>query len=715
MVKTRSYRKFSVDKFQNDLVNMDWKVVLQATDPNEAWSCFKNMFKEISDKHAPLVEVRVKGNQPPWFNEEILSLCKERDFYKCKAQKSASSIDWDIFRNIKNQTNNMIKHVKKSYYTSTIKENKNDGKQLWKIIKSILPSKAHQSIQDVNVDGEAISDPKEVANAFNNFFINIGQTLAEAFHNDTNVGNLPSYTKNLFCFNNIDDDFVCKQLLKLSIGKATGIDGLSSRLLRTGALQIAKPLTHIMNLTISTAIIPTEWKTAIVTPIYKDGIHTDCSNYRPISVLPVVSKILERAIHNQVYNHLLVNNLLSNTQSGFRPQHSTLTAAIDVTDYILSNMDHGEVTGAVFLDLKKAFDTVDHGVLLSKLSSLGIMGKELNWFSNYLSNRQQCTVIANVHSDYKQISVGVPQGSILGPLLFISFINDLPNVICKSKIVLYADDTAIMYNSKSLTEVNTVLNEELVNVANWMSTSKLTVNASKTKVMVFGSQRKIKNSLLDIRLNNVKLDQVLVFKYLGLWFDPCLKWDTHIEKIASKISQKTGVLRRIRQYIDQTTMGMMYNALILPHIDYCCPIWTSTASKYVNKIQILQNNVARLTLRCKIREKHVSEIYNELKWMNVQQRTEYFKLALLYRCINGLAPDYLSDDILIRMKPHRYGTRSQTTTNITVELTKTDWGRHTFKNSGARLWNHLPCHVKNSLSMQAFKKNVKHAILASPN
>jgi hypothetical protein len=212
---------------------MDWKVVLQATDPNEAWSSFKNMFKEISDKHAPLVEVRVKGNQPPWFNEEILSLCKERDFYKGKAQKSASAMDWDIFRNIKNQTNNMIRQVKKSYYTSTIKENRNDGKQLWKIIKSILPSKAYQSIKDVNVDGEVISDPKEVANTFNNFFINIGQKLAQSFHKDTHVGNLPSYNKDPLHFINIDHDFVCKQLLKLSIGKATGIDGLSSRLLRT--------------------------------------------------------------------------------------------------------------------------------------------------------------------------------------------------------------------------------------------------------------------------------------------------------------------------------------------------------------------------------------------------------------------------------------------------------------------------------------------------
>ncbi len=715
MVKTRSYRKFNVDQFQADLTDTNWNVVFQATDPCAAWCYFKDIFTNISDKHAPLVEVRIKGNQPPWFNEEILSLCKDRDFYKGKAQKSGSTNDWETFRQIKNLTNNMIKQVKKSYYTNCVTENKHDGKQLWKIIKSILPSKTHHSVKEIVVDGITVTESVDIANHFNTFFSNIGLKLAQAF-DSTKVDNSSDVSVDQdvvhhFEFTSINEDFVCKQLLNLGLGKATGIDGLSSRLLKAGAHQIAGPLTHIMNLSISTATIPPEWKTAIVTPIYKDGCRTDCSNYRPISVLPVLSKILERAVHAQLYNHLLENNLLTNTQSGFRPRHSTLTAATDVTDYILGNMDKGDLTGAVFLDLKKAFDTVDHGVLLSKLCNLGIKNNELNWFTNYLSNRQQCTVINNVYSDYMQISVGVPQGSILGPLLFICFINDLPNVIAQSKIVLYADDTAILYNAKTSSEVNTVLNEEISHVASWMYRNKLTVNASKTKVMMFGSQRKTKNCVLDVNLNNVKLEQVSAFKYLGLWFDPSLKWDTHIDKIASKISQRTGVLRRIRQYIDQKTMCMMYNAIILPHIDYCCPIWTSTSNKYVNKIQILQNHVARLTLGCKVRDKHVKELYQELRWMNVQQRSDYFKTTLMFRCTHGAAPDYLSESFVARKLPHSYRTRSQSSGKLYIERTKTDWGRRTFRNSAARLWNNLPTHVINARNIQSFKKNLKQLVL----
>ena len=716
IVKTRSYRKFNIEEFQNDLSNMDWNVVFQANDPSAAWNCFKNIFKTISDKHAPVVEVRVKGNQPPWFNEEIISMCKDRDYYKGKAQKTGSASDWETYRHVKNQTNNTIKQAKKGYYCNCIEENRHNGKQLWKVIKSILPSKSHHSIKEVIVDGKPFSEPTDVANHFNDFFVNVGLELAQAFDN-TNISSAPGPDLTSYHhlqFSNIEVDFVCKQLLNLGTGKATGIDGLNSKLLKAGAHQIAKPLTHIMNCSISTATIPPEWKTAIVTPIFKSGTRSDCSNYRPISVLPVVSKILERAVHRQVYNHLLDHNLLTDTQSGFRPQHSTLTAAIDVTDDILSNMDNGKLTGAVFLDLKKAFDTVDHQVLLSKLAKLGILNTELTWFTNYLSNRYQCTVVNNAHSEYKCIPVGVPQGSILGPLLFICFINDLPNVISESKIILYADDTAIMYNAPTVSEVNEVLNKEVASVSMWMAKNKLTVNASKTKVMLFGSQRKTKNATLNVHLKNIKLEQVPVFKYLGLWFDPHLKWDTHINKVASKISQKTGVLRRIRQYIDQSTMCMLYNAIVLPHIDYCCPIWSSAPSKYVNKIQILQNHAARLTLGCKVRDKHVSEIYEELKWMNVQQRCNYFKATLMYKCINGLAPENLAQSVRDRKLPHSYCTRSQSSGNIYIERSRTDWGRRTFRDSGARLWNNLPTYVKNSVNVQSLKMNLKRHILEPP-
>ena len=234
--------------------------------------------------------------------------------------------------------------------------------------------------------------------------------MAQKFNDNDNdsLSSVLDFKKESLNFSEIDEEYVFKHLTALQLGKATGIDGIGARLLKVGAYQIVTPLTHVLNLTICTAVIPREWKKAIVSPIFKEGIKTNCNNYRPISVLPQISKILERVVHTQVYEHLQRNGLLSAVQSGFRPHHSTLTTITEVTDYLYNNMDKGEITCAVFLDLKKAFDTVNHVILLRKLFYYGICGKELTWFSIYLTNREQITVINGVSSDSRPITVGVP-------------------------------------------------------------------------------------------------------------------------------------------------------------------------------------------------------------------------------------------------------------------------------------------------------------------
>ncbi|KAI8493251.1 hypothetical protein Bbelb_292550 [Branchiostoma belcheri] len=291
-----------------------------------------------------------------------------------------------------------------------------------------------------------------------------------------------------FEFSEISTDFTHRQLLNIPLGKSTGLDGVSSRLIRHAAPVITGPLTYIYNLSLSTGIVPTVWKTAKVTPLHKDGDKNNCNNYRPISVILSFMKILEKAIHAQVYTYLKEHNILNALgQSGFRPKHSCSTTLLHVTDTILSNMDKGLVTGAVFLDLKKAFDTVCHQVLLHKLRFNGIQGMALTWFHSYLSDRTQTTVINGVNSDLLNISVGVPKGSVLGPLLFIIYINDLPDQIIHGHIALYADDTALFFAAKSVSEVNKALNADLQNIQKWLETNRLTLNTSKCKAMLFGT------------------------------------------------------------------------------------------------------------------------------------------------------------------------------------------------------------------------------------
>ena len=257
-----------------------------------------------------------------------------------------------------------------------------------------------------------------------------------------------------------------------------------------------------------TGEIPNDWKAAKVCPIYKEGSPLDTSNYRPISLLSVCLKLFEKIVHKQLYLHLATNGLLSTNQSGFRPTHSTVTALIDVTDYILENIDRGLYTGAIFLDLKKAFDTVDVPNLLGKLSSLGVHGTEQLWFKSYLTDRNQCVSIGGETSELNSVQYGVPQGSVLGPLLFIVYVNDIQEQVKQCKITLYADDTAIFFASKDVNQVQAALQEDMKNVHLWLNSNKLTLNVKKTKLMLYGSKKNLATipSSLGIHIDGGQLE-----------------------------------------------------------------------------------------------------------------------------------------------------------------------------------------------------------------
>ena len=284
---------------------------------------------------------------------------------------------------------------------------------------------------------------------------------------------------------------VLKQLKKSDVNKATGLVNISSRLLKAGAVPLSTPLTHIINVSLRTGIVPSKWKIRRVTPLFKDGPQTAVGNYRPISVIPVVMKLLERIIHDQFHDYRTYHNMFSSEQSGFRPKHSILTTLLEVSDYILKNMDAGHFVGAVFLDLKKAFDTVCYPILINKLHSFGVGGLELDWFTSYLPNRKQIIKVGTATSDMASVNFDVPQGSILGPLLFTLYINSLPLIVSNCKVNLYADDTALFYAGKSVDDIGEKLTADIGKVAVWIEESRLTLNASETKAMLFGSHIKL--------------------------------------------------------------------------------------------------------------------------------------------------------------------------------------------------------------------------------
>ena len=343
---------------------------------------------------------------------------------------------------------------------------------------------------------------------------------------------------------------------------------------------IAPSLTYIFSLSILTGVFVDNWKDARVIPIHKEGDRRTLGNYRLISILPIVSKVFEKEIFKQFYKHLNENNLISKFQSGFRPGHSTITALIQMCDNWYENMDNGKLTGVVFIDIRKAFDSIDHDILLKKLAYYGVLHMEHTWFQSYLASRKQQCQVNGFLSKKGEIICGVPQGSILGPLLFLVYINDLPNCLKKTTPCLYADDTQIYASSYDPVD--------LVNVMNWLNVNKLQSHSSKTKFMTIGSKQKLNNKVgilnSSITMNNKLISSVASNKCLGVDIDETLSFHTHIEEICKKICSGIGILRRIKPFVPQGSLVTLYKSLIQPYLDYCAPLWNTCDNNFKRKI-----------------------------------------------------------------------------------------------------------------------------------
>ena len=441
-----------------------------------------------------------------------------------------------------------------------------------------------------------------------------------------------------------------------------------------------------------------------VVPIFKSGDQTNASNYRPITILPVLSKIIEKAVHMQLYTFLKENKLLAREQFGFRPNLSTEVALAHLTDNILDNMDNGLVTGAVFLDLSKAFDTVDHQLLLKKLRSLGLDNNSMDWFKSYLSAREQVVSIGNCLSCPKPISVGVPQGSILGPLLFIIYVNDLPNCLRHCKIILYADDTLIHYSAKTVQDIETYLNIDLQTVSQWLQSNLLTLNCDKSRFVLFGSTRRLKSlNAVSIKINDSPLEHANSFKYLGVTLREDLSWNEHIKNIVNKTNQRLGLLRRIKTLLPLNARLILYHSLILPLFDYGDIIWGGKNNTLLmNDLQVQQNKAAKLILD---RPKYsaATEALEELEWKHLDHRRHLHRCVFIFRCLHNIIDFNFNfrqnNDI------HHHNTRQSK--NLHLSAPKTNWAKQKLTYQAALDFNLLSPEIQETASILLFKKKLE--------
>ena len=671
------------------------------------WDAWKTLFFQCVDKHAPLRTKRIRARKSEWITPQLKKRMHFRDTLKIKATRSGSASDWSQFKKCRNAVNNEIKQAKEQYFKNALRVNEGDPRKTWRIINELTSRKNHtSSVKEIKFNNNSISDSHELSSTFNNHFSSVGLKLIDDIQQS---GNIPSYfdyleeTEHRFELNTIECSKVFSLLSKLCKSKATGLDKISARLLRECADLVASSLCCIFNRSITSGIFPTEWKFTKVVPLFKQGERSDLNNYRPISIIPVVAKVFERIVYNQFYEYLTENNLISSSQSGFRSFHSTATALLEATDSWAFNIDKGNVNAVVFLDLKKAFDTVDHTILLSKLKAFGVTGVTYNWFNSYLDDRKQKCFVNGCLSDSKPLLCGIPQGTILGPLLFLLYINDLPNCLSISQPRMYADDTHLTFASNDVTILEENMNNELTKVSEWLIANKLTLNRSKTEFMLLGSRQRLStlSGPLSFSINGDSIKQVEFAKSLGVYIDKNLTWNLHITNISKKIASGIGILKRSRSFVPFKTLLCIYNSLVQPHFDYCSVVWGNCNKTLASKLQKLQNRAARV-LTSSSYDANADDLIARLGWNKLDVQFKFQTAVMVYKSLNGLALDYLRTMFSSRSDTCAYSLRGSTG-KLTVPLPRTNFLKNSFSYRGAVVWNSLPVDLRQAQTLTSFK------------
>ena len=707
-ILTRDFSKYGKEAFKNDLQSVNWTDVLSAGEINSSWNLFKGKLTAVVDRHAPFVERRVRGRDCALLTKEVKDKMNERDYHLRIARETGNEEEWAAYKRLRNEITNLIRHNKANHCRRMLHNNIDSPKVFWKQIKKCYPPKRNRSKCNLfNIDGRYVSDKAKVAGKFCSFFATSGSALQTKapnifdktwkFFKSNNLISKLNPNVNTFKFKVIHIKEVLAVLKSLKTSKSAGPDNLHARLLKDGSEQIAAPLCFLANQSLQNGLFPNSEKCARVIPIYKSGEKSNLDNYRPISVLNVLSKVLEKIVHKQLSEYLETNKLLSDAQYGFRRGRSTKDAVTLFLDHIRSNMDASRCTGTLYLDLCKAFDTVHHGNLLSKLPHYGIKNLELAWLEDYLFNRTEYVCYDGARSQIEHITYGVPQGSILGLLLFVIIINDLLLAMNKCKILIYADDTEIFYSDKSAKVVEDVINHEANLAGKWFTDNNLIMNLKKgkTEFVMYGTSQKLsRQPSCHIEIGGLEINQSSNYEYLGVTLDHHLTLQEQINKIYKKASSRLKLLQRIRPNISPHVAEKIYNAMIRPVLLYCYPMYTSLGDTAKSKLQSIQDRAQRIVAK---------DSSITLKWVSLEEARKKRIAIDVFKSINGSCTESLKN--IFTKFDHGKNTRGNGSLLVLPKV-RCESGRKTFPFQGASIYNSLPSDVRNEKYFINFKRKI---------
>ena len=727
VITSRDMKGDNLKELRKSLKNKDWiNIFVGKEGVDDQFEIFHKMLMSDLDKFCPEKTISVPSKQikrEPWLTKGLINCYKKQRLLYQLFLKDRTEIKERKYKVYQNTLQRITRKEKQKYYNNQCITFKSNSKRLWQLINRISNKKNDKSclIDYLKINNIENEDPTAICNEFGKYFSNVGSSYAakipESKKSIANyLSNMTRNPKSVFLTPCTETE-IAKLIDKLPNKKSSGYDGVSNALLKELKKEVIKPLTYLFNNSLQAGVFPSLMKHAEVVPLYKSGLTNLTVNYRPISLLITISKLLEKVLYSRTYNFLNDSQIYS-SQYGFRKNHSCENAISELIGLIVKGWERKQSTIAIFLDLSKAFDTLEHTVLYSKLENYGIRGTALNWFQSYLTDRTMSVKCktkqsgTNCWSNSYPVSYGTPQGSCLGPLLFLIFCNDIYKIMEFCNCILFADDTTIYKTHSDSRFLEWSVNEDLKLVADWFKANKLTLNLKKTVCMFFDHRMK-SAAKININIDGETIPQVSNTKFLGIFIDDKLKWKKQLDHLIRKIKCNTKLLQLNCNFVSKHVKKILYYSQIFSHISYGIGIWGNHISKQqIETLQKLQNKCIRLI--CK--KKYITKYdFTDLGVLRVNEIIKLENLKFAYKLKKNLLPIKIKECTMhdhrgkSLEKTHHYSTRAKGIPNATKATNKHYLNSIFCKSNKA--FRTLKGKTQDAVNLFCFVKECKHLIM----